>query len=120
MVRSRGDRPQEFAGIENAIRLGQQIFRRDVESQRRQPASVQPDVATRLQELKKILNFEQIAIALQARRSHSAAGVARIDLRRPRSPSSGSAHTAPSTKSTSTSTPVRPDSRQKCAEWGVG
>ena len=71
VVRSRGDRPQGFTGIENDIRLGQQIFRRDVESQRRQPASVQPDVATRFQELKKILNFEQMAIALQARaRSH--------------------------------------------------
>ena len=65
MIRARCDRPQEFAGIENAIRLGQQIFRRH-EGHRRQPATVQPDVAGRFQE-KKILNLERIAIALQAR-----------------------------------------------------
>ena len=53
VVRSRGDRPQEFTGIENAIRLGQQIFRRGVESQRRQPASVQPDVALDFRSLRK-------------------------------------------------------------------
>jgi hypothetical protein len=82
VIRARGDRAQEFAGIENAIRLGQQIFWRDVEGHRRQPATVQPDVAGRFQELEKILNLERIAIAQ-------------------------------STKSTSTSTPVRPISQAK-------
>jgi hypothetical protein len=72
VIRARCDRPQEFAGIENAIRLGQQIFWRHVEGHRRQPATVQPDVAGRFQELKKILNLERIAIASRFAASSSA------------------------------------------------
>jgi hypothetical protein len=85
VIRARGDRPQEFAGIENAIRLGQQIFWSDVEAHRRQPATVQPDVAGRFQELEKILNLERIAIALQAR-SQPLLAVGVADRSSPRAP----------------------------------
>ena len=52
MIRARDDRTQEFAGIEDAIRLGQQILaRRRIEVIAANRQTMQPDVAGRFKQL---------------------------------------------------------------------